>query len=53
MKGLEGVLTILTIGAVGAIIFTAVTHPDGVRAVFEGFDRVLTSSYNASLGRTG
>ena len=44
-------LTILTIGAIGAIVFTAVTHPDGVKAFFQGADSLLKSSYGASLGQ--
>jgi hypothetical protein len=44
-------LTILTIGAVGAILFTLVSHADGVRALFGGADSLLKSSYGASLGQ--
>lgn len=51
MNEVRGFLTILTIGAVGAIIFTAVTHPDGIRALFSGADNLLRSSYGASLGQ--
>lgn len=53
MRQIDTFLTILTIGAAGAILFTLVTHPDGVRALFDGADRLLTSSYNASLGHVG
>lgn len=53
MKSLDGVLTILTIGAAGAILYTLVTHPNGVKALFGGVDTLLTSSYNASLGHVG
>lgn len=48
---MNGVLTILTIGAAGAILYTLVKNPDGVRALFEGVDRLLVSSYQASLGK--
>ena len=51
MSEFRSFLTILTIGAVGAIIFTAVTHPEGVRAFFEGANGLLKSSYGASLGQ--
>lgn len=47
----RGFLTILTIGAIGAIIFTAVTHGPGVTALFNGADSLLKSSYGASLGQ--
>lgn len=48
--GLNGLLTILTIGAVGAIVYTLVKNPNGVAALFKGTDALLTSSYKASLG---
>jgi hypothetical protein len=48
--GLNSFLTILTIGAVGAIVFTLVRNPNGVKALFDGTDALLTSSYKASLG---
>ena len=51
MAEFRSFLTILTIGAVGAIIFTAVTHPEGVRSLFEGANSLLKSSYGASLGQ--
>lgn len=44
-------LTILTIGAVGAIIYTLVTNANGVAALFAGADSLLKSSYGASLGK--
>lgn len=49
-QGLNGLLTILTIGAIGAIVFTLVRNPNGVKALFEGTDKLLVSSYQASLG---
>ena len=51
MNEVRGFLTILTIGAIGAIVFTTVTHSDGVRAFFDGADKLLKSSYGASLGQ--
>lgn len=51
MEGLRGFLTILTIGAVGAIVYTLVTNGPGVSAFFEGADKLLKSSYAASLGK--
>ena len=51
MRQLDTFLAILTIGAVGAIGYTLVTHPDGVKAMFDGIDKLLASSYNASLGK--
>lgn len=51
MTQLNGFLTILTIGAVGAIIYTLATHPNGVSALFEGADKLLRSAYGASLGQ--
>ena len=48
--GLNGLLTILTIGAIGAIVYTLAKNPDGVKALFDGTDKLLTSSYKASLG---
>jgi hypothetical protein len=50
-NALGGFLTILTIGAVGAIVFTLVTNPTGVTALFNGTDKLLVSSYGASLGK--
>jgi hypothetical protein len=51
MTEIRGFLTILTIGAIGAIIYTLATHKDGVAALFEGADKLLKSSYGASLGQ--
>jgi hypothetical protein len=50
MKIADRFLTILTIGAAGAIIYTLVTNPAGVKALFAGIDSLLVSSYRASLG---
>jgi len=51
MNELRGFLTILTIGAVGAIIFTLVTHGDGVRALFGGIDSLYKTAQAGSLGQ--
>lgn len=51
MSNLTGFLTILTIGAVGAIVYTLVTNATGVKALFDGADELLKSSYGASLGK--
>lgn len=51
MKLASGFLSILTIGAVGAIIYTLVTNPGGVKALSDGLDSLLQSSYKASLGK--
>lgn len=51
MNTVNGFMTILTIGAVGAIIYTLVTNPNGVKALMDGVDNLLTSSYKASLGK--
>ena len=51
MSEIRGFLTILTIGAVGAIVYTLVTNPNGVAALFNGTDSLLRTSYAASLGK--
>lgn len=51
MNQVNGFLTILTIGAVGAILYTLVTNGSGVKALFDGVDKLLVSSYQASLGK--
>jgi hypothetical protein len=51
MSTLTGFLTILTIGAVGAIVYTLVTNANGVTALFNGADSLLRTSYSASLGK--
>ena len=50
-NAVNGFLTILTIGAAGAILYTLVTNPQGVQALFDGGDKLLRSSYAASLGQ--
>lgn len=51
MRTVNGFMTILTIGAVGAIVYTLVTNPTGVKALMDGIDSLLQSSYKASLGK--
>lgn len=49
--GVDGLITILTIGAIGAVVYTLVRNPAGVNALFKGVDSLLVSSYHASLGK--
>lgn len=51
MQFLGPLFTILTIGAVGGIIYTVLKNPDGVKAVVGGLDSVLKTSYAAELGK--
>lgn len=51
MRQVDTFLTILTIGAAGAILYTMVTNPKGVSALFNGVDSLLKTSYGASLGK--
>lgn len=51
MGSLNSFLSILAIGAAGAIVYTVLTHPEGVRALTDGADKLLVSSYGASLGK--
>jgi len=51
MAELRGFLTLLTIGAIGAIAFTAVTHPQGVSAFFGGVDSLYKTAQAGSLGQ--
>lgn len=44
-------LTILTIGAVGAIIYTLATHPNGVAALFNGINGLYRTAQAGSLGQ--
>lgn len=44
-------LTILTIGAVGAIVYTLVTNPGGVQALFNGVDNLYRTAQAGSLGK--
>lgn len=53
MRQVDTFLGILTIGAVGAIVYTLVRNGPGVAALFNGVDKLLVSSYNASLGHVG
>lgn len=51
MSEFRGLLTILTIGAIGAVVFTLVTHPEGVRALFGGVDSLYKTAQAGSLGQ--
>lgn len=51
MAEFRGFLTILTIGAIGAIVFTAVTHPQGISALFGGVDSLYKTAQAGSLGQ--
>jgi hypothetical protein len=44
-------LTILTIGAIGAIIYTLATHPDVIDAASRGLDNLYKTGIAGSLGR--
>jgi hypothetical protein len=48
---MKGIMNILLLGAVGGIIFTAVTHPDGVKAAFGGLDSLYKTSIAGTLGQ--
>lgn len=50
MPAVNGLFSILMVGAVGAIGYTLVKNPDGVKAFFDGLNNLVTSSYRASLG---
>ena len=45
------VLTILTLGAIGGIFFTAVTHPQGLKALVDGIDGLYKSAIGGTLGQ--
>jgi len=47
----KGLLTILTLGAIGGIVFTAVTHPDGLKAVAGGLDSLYKTAIGGTLGQ--
>jgi hypothetical protein len=49
MKG--GIMTILTLGAIGGIFFTAVTHPTGLKAMVDGADQLYKSAIGGTLGQ--
>lgn len=51
MNEIRGFMTILTIGAVGAVLFTLVTHGDGVKALFEGVNGLYKSALGGALGQ--
>ena len=47
----KGFLNILTLGVVGGIFFTAVTHPTGIKAVVDGADNLYKSAIGGTLGQ--
>ena len=47
----KGVLTILTLGAIGGIFFTGVTHPQGLKALVDGLDNLYKTSIGGTLGQ--
>jgi hypothetical protein len=48
---MKGVLNILTLGAIGGIIFTLVTHPEGLKAAVQGADNLYKSAIGGTLGQ--
>lgn len=51
MNAVSQFLTILTIGAVGAIIYTLATHTSAITAASNGIDTLYKTSTAASLGQ--
>ena len=47
----KGALTILILGAIGGIFFTAVTHPQGLKAFVDGVDNLYKSAIGGTLGQ--
>jgi hypothetical protein len=47
----KGLLTILTLGAIGGIFFTGVTHPAGLKALVDGVDSLYKSAIGGTLGQ--
>ena len=46
-----GVLTLLTVGLAGGILFTVFTHPDGVKALFSGLDSLYKTAGALTVGQ--
>ncbi len=44
-------MTILTLGAIGGIFFTAVTHPTGLKAIVDGVDGLYKTALGGTLGQ--
>jgi hypothetical protein len=51
MRFLSPFFTILIIGAAGGIVYTLVTNPAGVKALFDGVDALAKTSYATELGK--
>jgi hypothetical protein len=47
----KGIMTILMLGAIGGIFFTAVSHPAGIKAVVDGLDSLYKTSIGGTLGQ--
>ena len=47
----KGILTILTLGVVGGIAFSALTHPDGLKAIADGLDNLYKTAGGLTLGQ--
>lgn len=43
-------LSILMVGVVGGIIYTLATHPDGVKAWFDGLNSLYSSAARSTQG---
>lgn len=44
-------MNILMLGAIGGIFFTAVTHPQGLKALADGADSLYKSALGGTLGQ--
>lgn len=53
MKGgaVGGIFTLLLLGGIGALFYTAVTNPKGVKALGDAGDNLLKTAYGAELGK--
>lgn len=51
VSSVHGFLTILTIGAVGGIIYTLATHPDVITQSFNGLDKLYRTAIGGTLGQ--
>lgn len=51
MEVARSFMTILVIGAVGAVIYTLVTNGPGVTALFNGVDHLYQTAEAGALGR--
>lgn len=46
-----GILTLLLVAGIGAMFYTAVTNPKGIKALGDAADSILKTAYGAELGR--